>query len=197
MSKNSGALTITSEVGDISEGSNNAKNLLLQSANNDWAIETKLVASRTPTQPENAGILAYQDDANFVKLMFRAVIKTTRQQGIQPGTIDLLVEENDIARSAARFELSEEVIGTNDLELKLEKKGSIYTAYYSTDGKEFKQLGSADILLKDIKAGLIVNDGIITQSMTSTFWFDSSTNKPDAPFNVSFDYFRIENYGLK
>ncbi|HNZ71961.1 MAG TPA: fibronectin type III-like domain-contianing protein, partial [Prolixibacteraceae bacterium] len=71
-----GALTITTEKGDISEGSNNASNLLLQSANNDWTVDVKLNCSRTPSQPENAGIVAYQDDNNFVKLMFRAVIKT-------------------------------------------------------------------------------------------------------------------------
>ncbi len=73
-----GALTITTEPGDISEGSNNAGNLLLQSANNDWIIETRLAGSRTPVQPENAGIVACQDDQNFVKLMYRAVVKTTR-----------------------------------------------------------------------------------------------------------------------
>ena len=197
LSSNSGALTITSQPGDVSEGSNSGKNLLLQSANNDWSIETKLVASRTPAQPENAGILAYQDDDNFVKLMFRAVIKTTRQTGVQPGTIDLLVEENGIAKSAGSFNLQKEVIGDNPLFLKLDKKGSTYTAFYSLDGETWEELGSDAILLKDIKAGLMVSDGIITQSMTSTFWFDSSTNKPDAPFDVSFDYFHISNSGIK
>jgi hypothetical protein len=59
MSAKNGYLTITSEPGDVSEGSNNASNILLQSANNDWTIETKLVASRVPSQPENAGIIAY------------------------------------------------------------------------------------------------------------------------------------------
>ncbi|TCO10677.1 glycoside hydrolase family 3 C-terminal domain-containing protein [Natronoflexus pectinivorans] len=192
-----GALTITAEEGDISEGSNNARNLLLQSANNDWTIETKLVASRTPSQPENAGIVAYQDDDNFVKLMFRAVIKTSRQTGVQPGTIDLLFEENGIAKSVASINLKEEVIGDNHLLLRLSKEGSRYSAYYSVDGKTFEKLGESDILLKDIHAGLLVCDGVITQSMTSTFWFDSSTTKPDSPFDVSFDYFRIQNRGLK
>ncbi len=192
-----GALTITTEKGDVSEGSNNAKNILVQSANNDWTIETKLVCSRTPSQPENGGIIAYQDDNNFVKLMFRAVIKTTRQNGVQPGTVDFLIEENGIAKSGGSFNLSEEVIGENSLVLKLEKKGGIYTAYYSLDGKNFEKLGSADALLKDIKAGLIACDGVITQSMTSTYYFDSSTTKPDTPFDVSFDYFHITNSGLK
>ncbi len=197
LSSKEGALTITTEKGDVSEGSNNAKNILLQSANNDWTIETKLVGSRVPAQPENAGIIAYQDDDNFVKLMLRAVIKTTRQRGEQPGTIDFLIEENGIAKSVASFNLRENVTGDNALILKLEKKGSIYTASYSLDGKTFKTLGTDETLLKDIKAGLIACDGVITQSMTSTYYFDSSTTKPDTPFDVSFDYFHIKNSGLK
>jgi beta-glucosidase-like glycosyl hydrolase len=192
-----GSLTITSEPGDVSEGSNNAKNILLQSANNDWTIETKLACSRTPSQPENGGIIAYQDDDNFVKLMFRAVIKTTRQRGVQPGTVDFLIEENGIAKSGGSFNLGEEIVGDNPLYLKLEKNGSIYTAYYSLDGEEYKTLETSDALLKNIKVGLIACDGIITQSMTSTYYFDSDTTKPDSPFDVSFDYFHIENSGLK
>jgi beta-glucosidase len=196
-SKNKGSLTITSEVGDLSEVTNNAKNILLQSANCDWTIETKLVCSRSPSQPENAGILIYQNDDNFVKLMFRAVIKTTRARGVQPGTIDLVMEENGIAKSLASFNLISEIIGENALILKLEKKGSIYTAYYSVDGKNYEKLGTANMLLKDIKAGLMVCDGIVTQYMKSTFWFNSDTTKPDTPFDVSFDYFRIKNSGLE
>jgi beta-glucosidase len=201
-SKKPGSLTITSEVGDVSEATNNAKNLLLQSANNDWTIDTKLVCSRVPSQPENAGILVYQDDDNFVKLMFRAVIKTTRMgrpndSQVQPGTIDLIIEENGIAKSLATFNVRKEVTGNNALILKLEKKGSIYTAYYSLDGDKFEKLGTADMLLKDVKAGLIVCDGIVTQYMKSTFWFDSDTTKPNTPFYVSFDYFHVTNSGLQ
>lgn len=191
-----GSLTITSEKGDISEKSNNARNLLLQNANNDWTADTKLVCSRAPSQPENSGIIAYQDDHNFVKLMFRSVIKTSRQREIQPGTIDLLVEENDIARSVATVDLRNMITGNQPLYLRLTKKGALYTAFYSLDGEEYLMLGSADALLKNIKAGLIACDGIITQSMTSTFWFDSDTTKPATPFDVSFDYFHITNRGI-
>jgi hypothetical protein len=192
-----GSLTITAETGGVLEATNNARNLLLQSANNDWTIETRLVCSRSPSQPENAGILAYQDDDNFVKLMFRAVVKTTRARGVQPGTIDLVMEENGIAKSLASFNLKNEIIGENALNLKLEKKGSIYTAYYSLDGVKYELLGTANLLLKDIRAGLVVCDGTVAQYMKSTFWFDSDTTKPDTPFDVSFDYFRIKNSGLK
>ena len=197
LSANDGSLTITSEVGDVSENTNNAKNILLQSANNDWTVETKLTASRMPSQPENAGILAYQDDDNFVKFMFRAVIKTTRQREPQPGTIDLMIEENGIAKSLASFNLKTAITGDQALVLKLNKKGSIYTASYSLDGENFEEIGKADLALKDIKAGLMTVDGIITGYMKSTYWFDSDTTKPDSPFNVAFDYFRITNSGLK
>ena len=192
-----GWLTITSERGGVLEATNNARNLLLQSANNDWTIETRLVCSRTPSQPENAGIVAYQNDDNFVKLMFRAVVKTTRARGVQPGTIDLVMEENGIAKSLATFNLKNEIIGDNALNLKLEKNGSIYTAYYSLDGVKYELLGTANLLLKDIRAGLVVCDGTVAQYMKSTFWFDSDTTKPATPFDVSFDYFRIKNSGLK
>jgi beta-glucosidase len=197
LSKNTGNLTITSETGDVSEGSNNAKNLLLQSANNDWTIDTKLVCSRNPSQPENAGILIYENDNNFVKLVLRAVTKTTRQSGVQPGTIDLIIEENGIAKSMASFNLRNEITGNNSLILRLEKYGSIYTAYYSLDGVKFEKMGTADILLKDVKAGLMVCDGIIISGMKSVYYFNSDTTKPNTPFDVSFDYFHIVNKGLK
>ena len=202
LSKKSGFLTITSEVGDVSEASNNAKNILLQSANNDWTIETKLVCSRIPSQPENAGILVYENDDNFVKLMLRAVTKTTRfgmssGTGAQPGTIDLIIEENGIAKSMATFNLRKAVTDSNALILKLEKYGCVYTAYYSLDGNKFDKLGTASLLLKDIRAGLFVCDGVIIQSMKSTFWFDPDTTKPGTPFDVAFDYFHITNSGLK
>jgi hypothetical protein len=134
--------------------------------------------------------------------MLRAVNKTTRfgrpgNPQVQPGTIDLIIEENDIAKSLAQFNLEAAVTDENPLLLRLEKRGSTYTACYSVDGKNFETLGTADILLQDIKAGLIVCDGVITQYMQSTFWFDSDTTKPDTPFDVSFDYFRIENTGMK
>ncbi len=199
LSKNPGSLTITTETGDISENSNNAKNIMLQSANSDWVAETKLVCSRIPSQPENAGIVAYQDEHNFVKLMLRAATKTTRSGWntsggqVKPGTIDLVVEENGIAKSVASFNLQESITGNNALVLKLEKKGNVYTGYYSVNGGAFEKLGVANGMLRDIKAGLMACDGVIIQSMKNTYWFDPDTTKPETPFDVSFDYFRIIN----
>lgn len=194
LSKKEGALIITTEPGDVSEASNNAKNILLQSANSDWIAETKLTASRTPSQPENAGLMAYQDDDNFVKLMLRAVVKTRQSRGPVPSaTIDLVVEENGIAKSVGSFNLTEPVTGDKSLQLKLEKKGNTYTAYYAINSGAFVKLGVANALLKNIKAGLVACDGVIIQSMKNVFYFDSDTTKPNTPFDVTFDYFHITN----
>jgi hypothetical protein len=65
------------------------------------------------------------------------------------------------------------------------------------DGDKFEKLGTANILLKDIRTGLIVCDGVIIQSMKSTFYFNPDITKPDTPFDVAFDYFHIVNKGLK
>ena len=100
------------------------------------------------------------------------------------------------AKSLASFNLKTEITGDQSLVLKLDKKGSIYTASYSLDGENFEILGTADLALKDIKTGLMMGDGIITGYMKSIYWFDSDTTKLDSPFDVAFDYFRITNSGL-
>ncbi len=202
LSRKKGRLTLTTEPGDVSEADNSARNLLLQSANSDWVIETKLSGSRIPSQPENAGILARQDDDNFVKLMFRAVTKRRRfgrpgDAASQPGTLELLTEENGFSKSAAAVDLKQEITGSNAVILKLEKKGSIYTASYSFDGDKFESLGTADILLKNIKAGLIACDGVLTRDQRNSFWFNPDTTKPETPFDVSFEYFHITASGIE
>lgn len=200
LSKKVGTLTITSEVGDVSEGTNNAKNILLQSANNDWTIDTKLVCSRNPSQPEHAGIIAYQDDDNFVKFVLRAQTKSSQGRPVpgadetRPGTLDLIIEENGIAKSMGSLNLRASATGESSLMLRLEKKQGTYTATYSTDGTKFDKVAAGTSLLKDIKAGLLVCDGIIIQGMKSVFYFNSDTTKPNSPFDVSFDYFHITNH---
>ena len=110
--------------------------------------------------------------------------------------LELLVENKGAQHSAANV-LSRNLVKDNlTVELRLEKKGSKYTAWYSTDGKDFKLLGYTDIVLSNIKAGLIVFDGgqapandMVAQMM--------GINAGDAenPFKVRFNYFHIMNMG--
>ena len=147
------------------------------------------------SQPENAELLLTRMIITLLSLCI-ALLPKPRRRGPLPGTVELLVEENDIARSIATFDLEEMITEEQPIYLRLSKSGATYRAYYSLNGKDFQLLGSAESLLRDIKVGLIACDGIITQSMTSTFWFDSDTTKPETPYNVSFDYFHIKNDGI-
>jgi len=202
LSKKAGSLTITSGKGDITEASNNAENILLQSANTDWTIETKLVCSRKPSGfAQNAGVVAYQDDNNFVKLAYRAGGGGRRGMmrpgaGEQPGSVELSVESNGSQKSAVTLSMEGIITSDNTLILKLAKKGAIYTASCSADGINFKPVGTAEVVLKDIQSGVMVCDGIASGRMGG-FPRMQQAPQPTTPFEVSFDYFRITNNGLK
>jgi beta-glucosidase len=204
LSKKSGSLVITSEKGDITSTSNNAENILLQSANTDWTIVSKAVYSRKPSGfLQNGGILAYQDDDNFVKLVYRADFGRRGMFGFggqgateaQPGSVELVTENDSYQRSAATLSMAEIIKDDNTLILKLEKKGSLYTASCSADGRNFKTIGTTDIILKNVKVGMIVCNG--SDEDIPAFLRAMIPEQEQGDFEVSFDYFRITNSGLK
>lgn len=200
-----GSLVITSDKGDIVSTNNNAENILLQSANTDWTLESRIVYSRRPSGfAQNGGILAYQDDDNFIKLVYRAGggrgmggFGGFGGQGVQPGSVELVVEKYGYQTSAAVLSMADIIKDDNTLILKLDKKGSLYTASCSSDGKIFKPIGSADIMLKDVKAGLITCNGVLPARMGNFPGMQQQASQPETPFEVAYDYFRIINKGLK
>jgi beta-glucosidase len=191
-----GYLTITAQDGDIRGDANNAENILLQPANTDWVIESGLEFSRRPVRVgEQGGILALQDEDNYVKL-----ISTNASAGLFGGSepyIELAVEPRGSQYTAARIQAGtlygEEKPGS--VVLRLEKKGSTYTASYSTDGKSFALLGSTQAVLSDVKAGLIACSGVRPSGGRSPFPFGRQREEDTGPLKVRFDYFRIENSG--
>ncbi len=201
LTKKPGSLVIISDKGDLIEGSNNAQNVLLQNANTDWTIESKIVCSRKPSNfSENAGILAYQDDDNFVKLAYRPTFGrrgARRQGGEQPGSVELLVEVGGEQLSSVQMSMDSIIQSDNILILKLIKKGSSYTAYCSSEGKNFEKVGEADAVLKDVQAGIVVANGELPARMAGFRRFMQQGNQPTTPFEVAFDYFKISNSGLK
>ena len=79
--------------------------------------------------------------------------------------------------------------------LRLQKKGGIYTAFYSVDGKKFVEAGKVEVALKDVQAGLIACDGV----MPSFGGFRMGAQAPAKaePMKASFDMFKISSTGLK
>jgi beta-glucosidase-like glycosyl hydrolase len=199
LSKKSGSLLITSGKGDIAEANNNAENILLQSANTDWTIDTKIVCSRKPSGfSQNAGILAYQDDDNFVRLVYRASFgrRGPGGSGEQPGAVELMIENGGDQKSALTLVMDGIIKSDNTLFLRLVKKGDTYSAFVSPDGNKFESVGNSVVILKDIKAGIIASEGVMPARFAGFRRFMPPTTEPEKPFEVAFDYFHIVNSGL-
>jgi beta-glucosidase len=202
LSKKAGSLVITSSEGDITSTNNNAENMLLQSANTDWTIESKIIYSRKPSGfAQNGGILAYQDDDNFVKLVYRASMGRRGFGGggseVQAGAVELVIEKDGYESSVASFSMADVIKDDNTIVLRLEKKGSVYSASCSADGRKFNAIGTADIMLKDVKTGMIACNGVAPARRGNFPGMQQQTNQPETPFEVAYDYFHIVNKGLK
>lgn len=176
LAKNPGAMTITSESGDLEGSTNTAKNILIQDAPGDWVMESKMVFLKRPSSRyEQAGIIAYQDDDNYLKL--------TWEYNSFFGTASRFVVLGETnGRASTRFTVAnaQNIVGNENIVwFRMVKKGNKYSLYYSVDGKEFILIGTTEINLSDVKAGLVA----FNRSGTST------------DFIVTYDYFHIDSLG--
>jgi hypothetical protein len=132
-----------------------------------------------------------------VKLVYRAVFSRRGMggTGARPGSVELVTEQEGYQRSAGILSMNDIIRKDNTLILRLERKGSLYTASCSADGKNFRTIGTADIILKDVSAGLIVCNGTDEDIPA---WFRSQVPEPEpGDFKVACDYFRITSSGLR
>jgi regulation of enolase protein 1 (concanavalin A-like superfamily) len=201
LSKSKGSLVIRGQKGDITGTENTAENILLQSANTDWIITSKVTFSRKPSGfNQQGGLIAFEDEDNFVKLVYRSNPRFGR--GGSSGVLDMIIEKDGHNFSLSGFRSPDVITGDNySLILRLERKGGTITGAYSRDGKTFNNVGSADIILRNTKVGLIVCNGSDTgrpgmrgmQGMPGT----QIPQPEQGDFEVSYDYFRITNTGLR
>jgi hypothetical protein len=198
LTKESGSMLITAEKGDISEDHEDAKNILLQSANTDWTMETKLTYSRKPASiTEETGLITYQDKDNYVKLTFGGTFGRMGSAREVPGIVELSVESVGYQTASVNLNLEDFTIKDNTVYLKLNKKGEIYSAYFSADGENFTKVGTAGVVLKDIRTGVMAIDGEFPARFARWRRFMQQGEGASSPFEVAFDYFKIENSGIK
>ncbi|MFB9315717.1 ThuA domain-containing protein [Nocardioides plantarum] len=129
-----GRLLLTTTPGEIYLGGTGKSNLVLQSADHagaDWAIETAADVTGLDGGYSQAGLMAYGDDANYVKVVVIADDGRTA-----PNRVEL------------RSEVANVIVGTDpqpqldipagadltDVRLRLVKEGSTYTGSVSYDG---------------------------------------------------------------
>jgi regulation of enolase protein 1 (concanavalin A-like superfamily) len=170
-----GALTITPEQGDLSGVNPPARNVLLQPALGNWAMVSKLTFSTAPhVANQQGGILAYQDDANWLKLDWefsRGVAElaetTSDNQNITGQQITQVLATVPTAG----------LLNSNTVWLAMSKRGARYTTYYSTDGTHFTPIYNVGASLSNVKVGLFAWNGPATAN----------------DLKVSFQGFRIVN----
>ena len=193
-----GALEITTGTGDITLANNNAGNIFVQSANTDWTAETRLTTSAVPAAPaQNAGLVAYGDDDNFVKLVYGAPVFGRGMPAPAPGaapagSVQLIAEEGGNNKATVNVSLSGIPVKDNTLWLRLSKDGSDYTAWYSTDGKKFTKVGEAKVQLKDVRAGVMACEGVRPSFGGRGFNMPQAQAAAPAPMQARFDWFHIK-----
>ncbi|MGZ4218556.1 MAG: glycoside hydrolase family 3 C-terminal domain-containing protein [Solirubrobacteraceae bacterium] len=176
-----GSVTITPETGDLVTTSNTAKNILLQPALGDWTMTSKLTFSARPnTATQQGGIIAYQDDDNYLKFDLEATSPTNIQ--LSTSLEDSL--QSNPAVSTSPIQVNQTLNTTpmngvlpsdNTIWLRMTKKGYTYTTSYSLDGSTWVPVWSTGATLKDVKAGLFAFNGAAT-----------TTN-----LQVAFDFFHV------
>ncbi len=194
LSESPGKMILTAGKGDLKGSRNNASNILLQSANTDWSIESKMEFSKRPEAPDQqGGLIAYQDDDNYVKLVY---INSSKGFMGSDGYFELLVEREGAQYSAANILTAGIIPADRTLTFKLEKTGSRYKAYYSTGGKDFEFLGSTDVVLRDVSAGLITcGGGAAPEGDLVAGMMGIRSGSEEKPLRIKIDNFRIVNAG--
>ena len=175
-----GTLTIKPEAGDLVTTTNNAKNLVLQPALGDWTMTSKLTFSAAPNAPtQQGGIIAYQDDDNYLKFDLEAAsatdleLRTSLEDSLQTNAAvsGNPIQVNQTLNSTA---MNGVLPGNNTIWLRMTKHGYTYATSYSLDGSTWVPVWSTGATLNNLKVGLLAFGGAATTGPA-----------------VAFDYFRV------
>jgi len=193
-----GGIAITGSKGDIAGANNDAQDIVLQSANCDWTATVKLVCENAPAgMAQNAGLVIYADDDNFIKFVRAATFNFRGAPAASPsaGQMQFIVEENGNQKSSVSVSLDGVLKDNGPVWLKVVKNGDKYTAYYSTDGSKFETAGSVSAALKFVNIGFICADGTMP-AMMRRMPRGGAAMPQAAPLTAIFDDFVITSRGL-
>ncbi|WP_370517512.1 ThuA domain-containing protein [Pseudactinotalea sp. HY160] len=167
-----GRLELDALTGDIYGTDNSGTgNFVLQDApEGDWTVETLVDADSFSRQYEQAGLIAYVDDDNYVKL---DVLATSTEGSAVTRNLELRSEIGGVVQDP---QPSQSGVDQGVWHLRLQKEGTTLTGSYSADGEawtQFESVTNADV-------ANIGRVGLFTLAA-------GSTAQPTA----TFDYFRV------
>lgn len=164
LNTNSGYLSITTQFGDIYATTNNAQNILLQTApEENFIIITKLAIS-SDTHAQQAGLVVYGDDDNYIRL--------TRGFMYNGNRVEYIEEQDGLITSTNYID-----VDAGDIYLAIKKTDGIYVGSYSLNGIEWFEIDqSVNFFDASLKIGLVAFNGLVEYA--------------DIP--VFFDFFRLD-----
>ncbi len=169
-----GELTLRTGSGDIyGTGNSGPTNFVLQQAPaGDWSFETRLNTSLLDEQYQQAGLIAYVDDANYVKL---DQLTTNAAGSPVVSAVEMRGEVADVVQGT-QPQANDVPVG--DIWLRLAKTGSTFTGAYSLDGTTWVETGGITPLRIDnavvagspgLKVGVFTLGAAQTERTTVSF----------------------------
>ncbi|MFC4588527.1 ThuA domain-containing protein [Sphaerisporangium corydalis] len=165
-----GNLEIDTSTGDIyGTGDSGPKNFVLQTPpTGDWSIETKVDGSAFNEAYQQGGLIAYLDDANYVKVDY----VTDNQAG---ATVTRRLEfRSEIANAVQDPQPQVGNLTQGVWWLRLTKQGNAYHGFYSADGTTWTEIGATTGLVNaavsTAKAGVFAFG--VNQAAAKTAKFD-------------------------
>ncbi|MEY2426808.1 MAG: cytochrome c, partial [Actinomycetota bacterium] len=154
--------------GDIYGGKNDAKNIVLRAApTGAWTATTK-VAFEGDNQWQQAGMILYTDDGNFVKF---GRIATENGTGVEK--FEFILETNGTPRNEAADSTGNlPATFPKDYYLKMVSDGTNVTGAYSTNGTDWTGVGRAAAIPAGAKIGMFAfNNAAVASPVADFDWF--------------------------
>lgn len=168
--ENGKGLQIASQYGDLYQSSNSAKNLIARKLEGSWNVTVHLDTDVIPTKIyQQAGLLIYQDDDNYIKLA--DIFDNKGEAEIQFGQ-----ESGGIWTEYGRT-----MVSSKSYDLRVEKKNGECSFWFRPDGGEWTFAGSAQADYDEVNLVLFAFNGEQNQPSMQTVFknvlFDQSANK--------------------
>ena len=166
-----GLLTIPTQAGDLYQTTNTAKNIVLRPAPTGPFTITAKVNHKGLVQYQQAGIIVYGDDNNYVKLD-RTASNAATAANVE--FFEFIQEQNATARNATQ-DRTANLAATfpQDFYVRISYDGTNLTGSYSTDGTTFTAAGRASTPLPaNAKIGVhAFSNAAATQVLATFDWF--------------------------
>ncbi|HET8786833.1 MAG TPA: ThuA domain-containing protein, partial [Candidatus Limnocylindrales bacterium] len=166
-----GTLTMPAQAGDIYQGTNTAKNIVVRPAPaGAWTAIAK-INLKPLVQYQQAGLIVYGDDDNYTKL---DRVATNSATGTNTQKFEFINETAGTARNTNQDYTANLPVATfpDDYYVRIVSDGTQITGSYSTDGENWTTVGRAANLPANPRIGLEALSNAAATSVDAKFdWF--------------------------